>query len=216
VGNKIEAREIKMAMLAILVVPATLLTLTALAVVIPAGLAGLGNAGPHGFVEVLYAYTSAANTNGSSFAGLATNTPFYNLTLALAMAIGRFLVAVPVIALAGSLATKRVAPSLGTLPTTGPVWIGLLLGVIVIVRADLFPGAGAGAGADGRAHGDAAGRRVLRMSSNGSRRCPTYSQTGRIEIAWVPMEPIPQPPPRCLRGKFRPPPPIVSPLPRRR
>jgi K+-transporting ATPase ATPase A chain len=134
VGNKIEAREIKMAMLAILVVPATLLTLTALAVVLPAGLAGLGNGGPHGFVEVLYAYTSAANTNGSSFAGLAANTPFYNLTLALAMAIGRFLVAVPVIALAGSLATKRrVAPSLGTLPTTGPVWIGLLLGVIVIV-----------------------------------------------------------------------------------
>jgi K+-transporting ATPase ATPase A chain len=134
VGNKIEAREIKMAMLAILVVPAALLSLTALAVVIPAGLAGLGNAGPHGFVEVLYAYTSATNTNGSSFAGLSTNTPFYNLTLALAMAIGRFLVVVPVIALAGSLATKRrVAPSLGTLPTTGVVWIGLLLGVIIIV-----------------------------------------------------------------------------------
>jgi K+-transporting ATPase ATPase A chain len=134
VGNKIEAREIKMAMLAILVVPAALLSLTALAVVIPAGLAGLGNAGPHGFVEVLYAYTSAANTNGSSFAGLTTNTPFYNLTLALAMAIGRFLVAIPVIALAGSLATKRrIAPSLGTLPTTGVVWIGLLLGVIIIV-----------------------------------------------------------------------------------
>ena len=134
VGNKIEAREIKMAMLAILVVPAVLLSLTALAVVIPAGLAGLGNAGPHGFVEVLYAYTSAANTNGSSFAGLTTNTPFYNLTLALAMAVGRFLVAVPVIALAGSLATKRrIAPSQGTLPTTGAMWVGLLLGVIVIV-----------------------------------------------------------------------------------
>jgi K+-transporting ATPase ATPase A chain len=134
VGNKIEAREIKMAMLAILAVPAALLFLTALAVVVPAGLAGLGNAGPHGFSEVLYAYTSAANTNGSSMAGLSTNTPFYNFSLAFAMVAGRFLVAVPVIALAGSLAPKRRAPpSLGTLPTTGPIWVGLLLGVIVIV-----------------------------------------------------------------------------------
>jgi K+-transporting ATPase ATPase A chain len=134
VGNKLEAREIKMAVLAILAVPAALLFLTALAVVVPAGLAGLGNAGPHGFSEILYAYTSAANTNGSGFAGLTTNTPFYNLTLTLAMMVGRFAVAVPVIAMAGSLATKRrIAPSLGTLPTTGPIWVGLLLGVIVIV-----------------------------------------------------------------------------------
>jgi K+-transporting ATPase ATPase A chain len=134
VGNKIEAREIKMAMLALLAVPAVLLFLTALAVVTPAGLAGLGNAGPHGFSEILYAYTSAANTNGSGFAGLTTNTPFYNLTLAGAMLVGRFVVAIPVIALAGSLATKRrIAPSLGTLPTTGGVWVGLLLGVIIIV-----------------------------------------------------------------------------------
>jgi potassium-transporting ATPase potassium-binding subunit len=134
VGNKIETREIKMAMLAILVVPAALLFLTALAGVIPAGLAGLGNAGPHGFSEVLYAYTSAANTNGSSFAGLSTDTPFYNLTLALAMMVGRFTVAVPVLAIAGSLVAKRRAPpSLGTLPTTGPIWVGLLLGVIVLV-----------------------------------------------------------------------------------
>lgn len=133
-GNKIEAREIKLAMLAILVVPASLLALTAVAVVIPAGLTGLGNAGPHGFSEVLYAYTSAANTNGSAFAGLTTNTPFYNLTLALAMVVGRFLVVVPVLALAGSFATKRrVAASDGTLPTTGALWVGLLLGVIVIV-----------------------------------------------------------------------------------
>ncbi len=134
VGNKVEAREVKMAMLAILAVPAALLFATAVAVVLPAGLAGLGNQGPHGYSEVLYAYTSAANTNGSSFAGLSTNTPFYNLTLAVAMVIGRFLVAIPVIALAGSLATKRrVAPSLGTLPTTGPAWVGLLLGVIIVV-----------------------------------------------------------------------------------
>nr|WP_294521429.1 potassium-transporting ATPase subunit KdpA [uncultured Rhodopila sp.] len=134
VGNKIEAREIKLAMLAILAVPGALLCLTALAVVSPAGVSGLGNAGPHGFSEVLYAYTSAANTNGGAFAGLSANTGFYNLTLAVAMAVGRFCVVVPVLALAGSLAGKRRVPvSAGTLPTTGPLWIGLLLGVIVIV-----------------------------------------------------------------------------------
>jgi K+-transporting ATPase ATPase A chain len=133
-GNKLEAREIKLAVLAILAVPAALLCLTALAVVLPAGLSALGNAGPHGFSEVLYAYTSAANTNGSAFAGLTTNTGFYNLTLALAMTVGRYCVVVPVLALAGSLATQRRVPiSAGTLPTTGPLWVGLLLGVIVIV-----------------------------------------------------------------------------------
>jgi K+-transporting ATPase ATPase A chain len=134
VGNKIDAREIKLAMLAILAVPAALLSLTALAVLLPAGVSGLGNAGPHGFSEVLYAYTSAANTNGSAFAGLSSNSGFYNLTLASAMVIGRFCVAVPVLALAGSLAGKRRVPfSAGTLPTIGPLWVGLLLGVIVIV-----------------------------------------------------------------------------------
>ncbi len=134
IGNKIGAREVKMAMLAILTVPAALLFLTALAVVIPAGLTALGNTGPHGFTEVLYAYSSAANTNGSAFAGLSTNSPFYNLTLALAMAVGRFLVVVPVLALAGSLVTKRrIAISKGALPTTGVVWVCLLLGVILIV-----------------------------------------------------------------------------------
>jgi K+-transporting ATPase ATPase A chain len=134
VGNKIEAREVKLTMLALLAVPAALLIPTAVAVVIPAGLSGLGNAGPHGFSEVLYAYTSAVNTNGSSFAGLSTNTPFYNLTLALAMAIGRFVVIVPVLALAGSLAVqRRVAESIGTMTTTGGLWVGLLLGVILIV-----------------------------------------------------------------------------------
>jgi K+-transporting ATPase ATPase A chain len=134
VGNKIEAREMKLAMLAILVIPGALLGLTALAVVLPFAVAATGNAGPHGFSEILYAYTSAANTNGSAFAGLSTNTPFYNLTLALAMVIGRFCVVVPVLALAGSLAGKRLVPaSVGTLPTTGALWVGLLLGVIVIV-----------------------------------------------------------------------------------
>jgi K+-transporting ATPase ATPase A chain len=134
VGNKIEAREIKLAMLAILAVPGALLCLTALAVVSPAGVSGLRNAGPHGFSQVLYAYTSAANTNGGAFAGLSANIGFYNLTLAEAMAVGRFCVVVPVLALAGSLAPKRRVPvSAGTLPTTGPLCIGLLLGVIVIV-----------------------------------------------------------------------------------
>lgn len=133
-GNKIESREIRLTMLALLAVPAALLLPTAVAVVLPTGVAGIGNAGPHGFTEVLYAYTSAVNTNGSSFAGLITNSPFYNLTLALAMTVGRFLVVIPVLALAGSLATRRrVAASVGTLPTTGGLWVGLLLGVIMIV-----------------------------------------------------------------------------------
>ena len=134
VGNKIESREVKLTMLALLAVCAGLLIPSAVAVVIPTGVSAMGNAGPHGFGEVLYAYASAVNTNGSAFAGLTTNTPFYNLTLAMAMAIGRFLVIVPVLALAGSLATKRrVADSTGTLPTTGGLWVGLLVGVIVIV-----------------------------------------------------------------------------------
>ena len=134
VGNKIESREVKLTMLALLAVCAGLLIPSAVAVVLPAGLSALGNAGPHGFSEVLYTYASAVNTNGSAFAGLTTNSPFYNLTLALAMAMGRFLVIVPVLALAGSLATKRrVADSNGTLPTTGGLWVGLLVGVIVIV-----------------------------------------------------------------------------------
>jgi K+-transporting ATPase ATPase A chain len=133
-GKKVEAREMKLAMLAILVIPGALLSLTALAVVLPWAVAATGNTGPHGFSEILYAYTSAANTNGSAFAGLSTNTEFYNLTLALAMVIGRFCVVVPVLALAGSLAGKRLVPaSVGTLPTTGALWVGLLLGVIVIV-----------------------------------------------------------------------------------
>jgi K+-transporting ATPase ATPase A chain len=133
-GNKIESREVKLTMLALLVVPAALLIPAAVAVVLPAGLTALGNSGPHGFTEVLYAYASAVNTNGSAFGGLSANTPFYNLTLALSMAVGRFLVIVPVLALAGSLATRRrVEASHGTLPTTGGLWVGLLVGVIVIV-----------------------------------------------------------------------------------
>jgi K+-transporting ATPase ATPase A chain len=139
IGKKIEAREVKMAVLALLCAPALILGLAALASVAPDGLAGLGNAGPHGFSEILYAYTSAAATNGSAFAGLSANTPFYNLTLALAMFAGRFLVIVPVVAIAGSLAAKRTIPSsAGTLPTDGPQFVLLLAGTIVIVGGLIF------------------------------------------------------------------------------
>ena len=134
VGKKIEAAEVKMTTLALISVPAAILGLAAVASVVDAGLAGLGNQGPHGFSEILYAYTSAAATNGSAFAGLNANTPFYNLTLALAMLVGRFMVIVPVLAVAGSLAGKRVIPaSRGTLPTHGLLYVAFLIGVIVIV-----------------------------------------------------------------------------------
>jgi potassium-transporting ATPase potassium-binding subunit len=132
-GKKIDANEVKMAMLALLCVPAFILGLSAAACVLPAGLAGLNNAGPHGFSEILYAYTSAAATNGSAFAGLNANTPFYNLTLATAMFAGRFFVIVPVLAIAGTLAGKRRLPaSAGTLPTHGTQFVALLVGTIVI------------------------------------------------------------------------------------
>jgi potassium-transporting ATPase potassium-binding subunit len=139
VGKKIESTEVKMTMLALLCVPAATLGLTAVAVVIEPGLAGLGNAGPHGFSEILYAYASAAATNGSAFAGLNANTAFYNLTLSLAMFIGRFFVVVPVLAIAGTLAAKRIVPrSAGTLPTGGSLFVGFLLGVILIVGGLTF------------------------------------------------------------------------------
>jgi K+-transporting ATPase ATPase A chain len=138
-GKKIEANEIKMTMLVLLTVPAFILVLTAVAAVLPAGLAGLSNAGPHGFSELLYAYTSAAGTNGSAFAGLSADTQFFNLTLALAMFAGRFLVFVPVLCVAGGLAAKRVVPpSAGTLPTHGPQFVGLLIGTVVIVGGLTF------------------------------------------------------------------------------
>jgi K+-transporting ATPase ATPase A chain len=138
-GKKIEANEIKMTMLALLTVPAFILGLGAVAAVLPAGLAGLNNAGPHGFSELLYAYTSGAATNGSVFAGLSTNTPFFNLTLALAMFAGRFLVIVPVLCIAGGLAAKRIVPaSAGTLPTSGAQFVGLLIGTVVIVGGLTF------------------------------------------------------------------------------
>jgi K+-transporting ATPase ATPase A chain len=133
-GKKIETREVRFAMLASLAPPAITLGLTALAAVLPAGLAGRQASGPHGLSEILYAYTSAAATNGSAFAGLSANTPFYNLTLALAMALGRFAVIVPVLALAGALAAKtRIEPSKGAMPTDNILFASLLIGVILIL-----------------------------------------------------------------------------------
>jgi K+-transporting ATPase ATPase A chain len=138
-GKKIEANEIKMTMLVLLTVPAFILGLGAVAAVLPAGLAGLNNAGPHGFSELLYAYTSGAATNGSAFAGLNANTPYFNLTLALAMFAGRFLVIVPVLCIAGGLAAKQIVPaSAGTLPTGGGQFVGLLIGTVVIVGGLTF------------------------------------------------------------------------------
>ncbi len=139
-GKKIEAREMKMTVLAlILVLPLGILGFTALASVHPEGTIGPLNAGPHGFSEILYAYVSGTANNGSAFAGLAANTPFYNITLAAAMFLGRFLFIVPAMAVAGSLARKKtVPPSPGTFPTTGPLWTGLLVGIILIVGGLTF------------------------------------------------------------------------------
>ncbi|HSW46589.1 MAG TPA: potassium-transporting ATPase subunit KdpA [Phycisphaerae bacterium] len=139
IGKKIEAKEVKMAILAVLVLPLSILGLTALACVHPAGLKGPLNAGPHGFSEILYAFTSGTGNNGSAFAGLNANTPFYNVTVGLAMLIGRFVYMVPVLAVAGSLAAKRAVPaSAGTFPTHGPMFVILLTGVILIVGGLTF------------------------------------------------------------------------------
>jgi K+-transporting ATPase ATPase A chain len=135
-GKKIERKEIMMAVLALLISPLLVLSFTALALVIPQGLAGIANAGPHGLTEVLYGYTSANGNNGSAFAGLAANTPFYNWTLGIVMLLGRFAEVIPVLAFGGSLVRKRVVPpGLGTFPTTGPLFVALLMGVILIVGA---------------------------------------------------------------------------------
>jgi K+-transporting ATPase ATPase A chain len=141
-GKKVESFEIKMAMLVALVLGASILGFTAIASVMPAGLAGPMNAGPHGFSEILYAFSSQTGNNGSAFAGLTGNAPFYNITGAFAMLIGRYGMIIPILALAGSMAAKRrVAPSLGTFPTTGVLWSVLLVGVVIIVGAlTFFPG----------------------------------------------------------------------------
>ena len=138
-GKKIEAFEMKMASVAILAPAAVVLIGTAVGVAAPAGRAGIFNPGPHGFSEVLYAFSSAGNNNGSAFAGLSANTPFYNLALAVAMLIGRYAVAVPVLAIAGSLAGKKSIPAgSGTLPTHGPLFVALLVGVVLLVGALTF------------------------------------------------------------------------------
>ena len=139
VGKKIEGREVKLAVLAIAVLPLLILSLTGLAAVLPAGLAGLNNKGPHGYSEILYAFTSAVGNNGSAFAGLTASTPFYDGLLAVGMWFGRFFVIIPVLAIAGSLAAKRtVPPGAGSFPTTGPLWVGLLIGIILIVGGLTF------------------------------------------------------------------------------
>jgi len=138
-GKKIEGREMKLAMLFILIFPAVILLPAAIAVVIKPGLAGISNPGPHGFSQILYAFTQASANNGSAFAGLNANAPFYNVTLAVVMLFGRFMMKIPVLALAGSLAAKRVVPpSAGTFPTNGAVFVLLLVGVILIVAALTF------------------------------------------------------------------------------
>jgi len=129
----------KLAMLFILIFPAVILVPAGIAMVTKAGLAGISNPGPHGFSQVLYAYTEASANNGSAFAGLNANTPFYNVTLAFVMLFGRFLMKVPVLALAGSLVAKKsIPPSAGTFPTNGLIFVLLLVGVIIIVAALTF------------------------------------------------------------------------------
>jgi K+-transporting ATPase ATPase A chain len=138
-GKKIEAKEVKMAMLAILILPLMMLGLTAISVVVPFGVSSMANAGPHGFSEALYLYTSSAGNNGSAFAGFTGNTLWYNTTGGIAMLVGRYFVIVPMMAAAGSLAAKQIVPaSAGTFPTHGGLFIGLLVGVILIVGGLTF------------------------------------------------------------------------------
>ncbi len=139
VGKKIEAREVKLAVLAIAILPLVILGFTALSAVLPDGLAGPLNKGPHGFSEILYAFTSAVGNNGSAFAGLTANAPYYNGLLGVAMWLGRFFIIVPMLAIAGGLAAKKYTPeSTGSFPTTGGLWVGLLVGIILIVGGLTF------------------------------------------------------------------------------
>lgn len=139
VGKKIESREVKLAVLAIAVLPLVILGFTSLSSVLEPGLAGPLNKGPHGFSEILYAFTSAVGNNGSAFAGLTANTPYYNGLLGVAMWFGRFFVIVPMLAIAGSLAAKKYTPeSAGSFPTTGGLWVGLLVGIVLILGGLTF------------------------------------------------------------------------------
>jgi potassium-transporting ATPase potassium-binding subunit len=154
-GKKIQAREVKLAALGVLVMPVTVLILTAVAVSVHAGQTGPLNAGPHGFSEILYDFTSVTNNNGSAFAGLSANTPFYNIVETIGLLLGRFAIIVPVLALAGSLAVKRqVAASAGTFRTDAPMFAGLLIGVILIVGAlTFFPAVSLGPIVEQLSHG---------------------------------------------------------------
>ena len=138
-GKKIEAHEVKLAMLSVLILTVCILGFTAAASVLPAGLSSLNNKGPHGFSEILYAFESGAGNNGSAFAGLNANTLFYNVTLGIDMFFGRFFMLIPILGIAGSLAAKKKVPeSAGTFPVTGPIFTVLLVGVILIVGALTF------------------------------------------------------------------------------
>ncbi|HTN96882.1 MAG TPA: potassium-transporting ATPase subunit KdpA, partial [Nordella sp.] len=133
-GKKIEAKEMKLAVLALLVLPLVILGFTAISAMLPMALSSLANGGPHGLSELLYAFSSATGNNGSAFAGLNANTPWFNTTLGIAMAMGRFAYVVPVMAIAGTLAAKKRIPhTQGSFPTHGPLFIGLLIGVILIL-----------------------------------------------------------------------------------
>jgi potassium-transporting ATPase potassium-binding subunit len=139
VGKKIESREVKLAVLAIAVLPLVILGFTALSSVLAQGLAGPLNKGPHGFSEILYAFTSAVGNNGSAFAGLTANMPYYNGLLGVAMWVGRFFIIMPMLAIAGSLAAKKYTPeSAGSFPTTGGLWVGLLVGIVLILGGLTF------------------------------------------------------------------------------
>ena len=138
-GKKIQAFEMKMSAIALLLVPLVILVGTAIAVLVEPGKAGVANPGTHGFSEILYAFSSVANNNGSAFAGISANTPFYNTALGIAILLGRYWLAVPVLAIAGSLAAKKKVPaSVGTLPTHTPLFVALLVGTVVIVGALAF------------------------------------------------------------------------------
>jgi K+-transporting ATPase ATPase A chain len=149
-GKKIEQKEVKMAMVAVIATAFSILAFTAICAVIPfakngywnapgAAIANLANSGPHGFSEILYTFSSASENNGSAFAGINVNTPWYNLMTGLAMLIGRFGFILPTLAIAGSLATKKKVPTTsGTLPTHGPLFIGLLVGVVLVIGALTF------------------------------------------------------------------------------
>jgi K+-transporting ATPase ATPase A chain len=154
-GKKIQAREVKLAGLGVLVMPIVVLVLTAIAVSVAAGRAGPLNAGPHGFSEILYALTSQANNNGSAFGGLTGNTPFYNIVGGLDMILCRFAIIVPVLALAGGLAAKNVVPAnAGTFRTDNPMFVGLVVGVILIIGGlTFFPAVALGPIVEQLSHG---------------------------------------------------------------